>query len=66
MVSMINNKLRDIGFSINESVCDDGYTYYCFINTVRILLNDYAQTSDFISAMGSLSKECVHPALLYR
>ncbi|KAK8818224.1 hypothetical protein AV274_2505 [Blastocystis sp. ATCC 50177/Nand II] len=47
VISMINNKLRDIGFSINESVCDDGYTYYCFINT----------TSDFISAMGSLSKE---------
>ena len=34
-VELINAKLRDLGFTISETSCDDGEIYYCFINTVR-------------------------------
>lgn len=33
-VELINSKLRDLGFTISETSCDDGEIYYCFINTV--------------------------------
>ena len=42
VVSDINKKLRDIGFSISESVCDDGCTYYCYVNTVHTHARNHA------------------------
>lgn len=35
-VELINSKLRDLGFTISETSCDDGEIYYCFINTVLV------------------------------
>ena len=42
VVCDINKKLRDIGFSISESVCDDGCTYYCYVNTVHVHARNHA------------------------
>lgn len=34
VIGDINTAIRDIGFSIKDMNCDDGESYYCFINTV--------------------------------
>ena len=34
VVELINFKVHRLGFAIREISCDDGETYYCYVNTV--------------------------------
>ncbi|KAK8793117.1 hypothetical protein WA588_005854, partial [Blastocystis sp. NMH] len=51
-VELINAKLRDLGFTISETSCDDGEIYYCFINTkVDAIAKRSALPADFLTQL---------------